>query len=169
MNSLRYALPALGLGLTLASAGAYADTTTATAPAATTNSSPGQHWGGGHRHGRGGFAHVLKKLNLTPEQQTQVKAIFAQAKPQFRSLHDSSRQNREALAVTAPTDPKYPALLATQKANAATAIQQGSDIKAQIYAVLSPGQVQQIPAIIAADKAAREARMAAWRGKHAQS
>ena len=168
MSSLRYVIPVLGLSLGLAGA-AYADTATTTAPAATTNTDSGHHWRGG-QHGRhGGFAHVLRKLNLTPEQQTQVKSIFAQAKPQIKALHSNVRENREALAVTAPNDPKYPALLATQKANAASAIQQSSDIKSQIYAVLTQGQIAQIPTIIATQKAAREARMAAWRAKHAAS
>jgi len=97
--------------------------------------------------------HVLKQLNLSPEQQTQIKSIFASAKSQFKELGASMRSNREALEAAAPTDAGYPALLATEKANAAKRIEQMSAVKTQVYAVLSAAQIKQIPTIIAADKA----------------
>jgi Spy/CpxP family protein refolding chaperone len=97
--------------------------------------------------------HVLKQLNLTAEQQTQIKSIFAAAKPQFKELGASMHSNHEALAAAAPTDAGYPALLATEKANAAKRIEQMSAVKTQIYAVLSAAQIKQIPQILAADKA----------------
>jgi Spy/CpxP family protein refolding chaperone len=109
------------------------------------------HW---HHHGPGArFMHVLKQLNLTAEQQTQIKSIIATAKPQFKELGASMRSNHEALAAAAPTDAGYPALLATEKANAAKRIEQMSAVKTQIYAVLSAAQIKQIPQIMAADKA----------------
>ena len=97
--------------------------------------------------------HVLKQLNLSAEQQTQIKSILAASKPQFQSLGAGMRSNAEAMAAMSPTDPGYPALLATAKANAAARIQQMSDVKAQIFAVLTQAQQEQIPQIIAADKA----------------
>jgi len=116
-----------------------------------------------HHHGPAGrFMHVLKQLNLTPEQQTQIKSIFATAKPQFQTLGASMRSNAEAIAAMSPTDSAYPALLATAKANAAARIQQMSDVKAQIFAVLTKVQQEQIPQIIAADKAK-------WQGHHQNS
>jgi Spy/CpxP family protein refolding chaperone len=116
-----------------------------------TTQNSGQHW---HHHGRGAhFMHVLKQLNLTPEQQTQIKSIFASAKSQFKELGQSIRSNHEALETSAPTDAGYPALLATEKANAAKRIEQMSAVKTQIYAVLTSAQIKQIPTIIAADKA----------------
>jgi Spy/CpxP family protein refolding chaperone len=116
-----------------------------------TTSTSGAHW---RHHGPGAhFMHVLKQLNLTPEQQTQIKSIFASAKSQFKELGESMRSNREALEAAAPTDAGYPALLATEKANAAKRIEQMSAVKTQIYAVLTPTQIKQIPSIIAADKA----------------
>jgi periplasmic protein CpxP/Spy len=119
------------------------------------------HWHG--HHGPGGhFMHVLKQLNLTPEQQTQIKSIFAAAKPQFQELIASMRSNHEALAAAAPTDAGYPALLATEKANAAKRIEQMSAVKTQIYAVLTPTQIKQIPQILAADKAK-------WQQRHQNS
>jgi protein CpxP len=117
------------------------------------SSDAGQHWHG-HQHGPAGrFMHILKQLNLTPEQKTQVKSIFEAAKPQFKSLGANMRSNAEAMAGMAPTDSGYPALLATAKVNAAARIQQMSDVKAQVFAVLTKAQQEQIPQIIAADKA----------------
>ncbi|HSY08672.1 MAG TPA: Spy/CpxP family protein refolding chaperone [Steroidobacteraceae bacterium] len=127
---------------------------------ATPQASGAHHW---HHHGPGArFMHVLKQLNLTPEQQTQIKGIFASAKSQFRELGASMRSNREALAAAAPTDAGYPALLAAEKANAAKRIDQMSAVKTQIYAVLTPAQIKQIPQILAADKAK-------WQQRHENS
>jgi Spy/CpxP family protein refolding chaperone len=136
------ALAAAGLAGVAVHAATSSDSTTQTAA---------PQW---HHHGRGAhFMHVLKQLNLSAEQQTQIKSIFASAKSQFKELHESMRSNHEALEATAPTDAGYPALLATEKANAAKRIEQMSAVKTQIYAVLTPAQIKQIPAIIAADKA----------------
>jgi Spy/CpxP family protein refolding chaperone len=124
--------------------------------AATSTDTPSLTSGGHRWHGHGPgrhFMHVLKQLNLTPEQQTQVKSIFAAAKPQFKELGANTRSNAEAMAGMSPTDSGYPALLAAAKANAAARIQQMSDVKAQIFAVLTKAQQEMIPQIIAADKA----------------
>jgi Spy/CpxP family protein refolding chaperone len=113
-----------------------------------------EHRWHGHHHGPAGrFMHVLKQLNLSAEQKTQIKSIFEAAKPQFQALGANMRSNAEALAGMSPTDAGYPALLATAKTNAAARIQQMSDVKAQIYAVLTKAQQEQIPQILAADKA----------------
>ena len=163
MTALRHIIPGLVLALGVSGA-ACADAPTAdTAPATAV---PRGH--GGHRHG--GFRQVLAQLNLTPEQQTQVKAILAQTKPQFRALMASGRANREALATTAPTDhPAYDSLLATAKVNAASRAQLRSDVWSQVYAVLTPQQQAQVPGIVATQKAARDARRAAWQAQHAQT
>jgi len=115
----------------------------------------------GH-HGRGGmeFMHVLKQLNLSDEQKTQIKSIMEGARPQMKALGDSMRQNHEALLSTAPTDASYPALLQTAKDNAVARIEHMHQLHTQIYAVLTPEQQAKIPGIIAADKAK-------WQAKHA--
>ena len=129
-------------------AGVVAHAATSSDPAAQPSAG---HW---HHHGPGAhFMHVLKQLNLSAEQQTQIKSIFASAHSQFKEMGASMRSNHEALEATAPTDAGYPALLATEKANAAKRIEQMSAVKTQIYAVLTPAQIKQIPTVIAADKA----------------
>jgi protein CpxP len=163
MAALRHIIPGLVLALGVG-VGAHADAP----PPGTPSAATGQHWHGGHRHGS--FRQLLSRLDLTAEQQAQVQSIFAQAKPQFRALVANSRANRELLATTAPTDhPAYDLLLATSKANAASRIQLRSDVWAQIYAVLTPAQQAQVPGIVAAQKAARDARRAAWQSQHSQT
>jgi periplasmic protein CpxP/Spy len=169
MIALRHAFSAFCLAVGLIGTVAYADTATPTAPGGTANG-PGSHrWRGGHQRGSSEFRRVLRQLNLTPDQQIQIKAIFTQARPQMQALHTSLRSNHEALAATSPNDPNYPALLATEKMNGSTRIQATSDLKTQIYAVLTPAQQAQIPAILAADRAARDARIAARRAQNASS
>lgn len=138
------ALAAAGL------AGVAVHAATASDTASQGSGVPGWH---GHHHGPAGrFMHVLKQLNLSAEQKTQIKSIFEAAKPKFQALGANTRSNAEALAGMAPTDAGYPALLATEKANAAARIQQMSDVKVQIFAVLTKAQQEQIPQILAADK-----------------
>jgi Spy/CpxP family protein refolding chaperone len=159
MIALRQVVSAVCLAAALIGTAAYADTVAPTAaPDATV-----------HDRGHGGFRHVLQQLDLSPDQQTQIKAIFAQAKGQWQATGASKRANHVALATTPPTDPDYPALLAAEQANAVARIQAASDIKTQVYAVLTDAQKQRIPALLAADRAAREARIAAWRAHHPQS
>jgi Spy/CpxP family protein refolding chaperone len=119
--------------------------------------------GGWHGHHGGAgmeFMHVLKQLNLSPEQKTQVKSIMESARPQFQALGDSMRQNHEAMLSTAPTDASYPALLQKAKENAAARIDQMHAVHQQIYSVLTPEQQAKIPSIVAADKAK-------WQANHA--
>src|ERR1700733_282093 len=144
------AIAAAGLAVVAVNAATSTDTTRPPAPSG--------HW---HHGAAGHFMHVLKQLNLSAEQKTQVKSIFASAKPQFQALRESMRSNHEALAAATPSDSNYPALLATEKANAGKLIDQMSAVKTQIYAILTPEQIKQIPQIIAADKAK-------WQQRHTQ-
>ena len=164
MHAPRHVFSTIFLITALGGAVAHADTATP-APAVASQ----HHWRAGHRYRAGTFRRVLRRLNLTAEQKTQIKAVFAQARTQLQASRASMRSNHEALATTSPTDPSYPALLATEKSNAATRVQAASDVRTQVYALLTPAQQAQIPALVAADRAAREARVAAWRAQHAQS
>lgn len=57
---------------------------------------------GPHRGMHGGpggnpLAHLTKELNLTPQQQTQVAPIIAQAKPQIQAIHQEAMQKTKAV------------------------------------------------------------------------
>ena len=168
MSAIRTILPAVVLTAALGVA-AYVHATTTDTAAGTVAGHP---WAGHHGHHGGfdgGFRHALGQLSLSADQKTQVESIYAQARPQLRSSRAASRATRELLASMAPTDPNYAATLATAKANAASHVQMESDVRSQIYAVLTPAQQAQIPGIIAAARSAREARKAAWQVQHAPS
>ncbi len=167
MITLRHIIPALCIATSLSSVAVYAQSSAQTAPDAT--AAGHCHW----HHGEGGIGpmgFVLHQLNLTADQKTQIKAIFAGQKSQFEALRASAKSNRQALAVTAPTDPGYPALLETAKSNAATRISLASQVWSQVYgSVLTKEQQAQIPAIVAAAQAARASKEAAWKGQHPQT
>jgi Spy/CpxP family protein refolding chaperone len=125
----------------------------------------------GVRHGRGGCyreidsdriepEQVLRKLNLSVDQQMQIKAMHAQTEPQLQSLFAVSRSTRAQLAATPPTDPNYNSLVATAKVNAAAAIQLRSDAWSHIYALLTQAQQAQIPMLLAAQTREQETRAA---------
>jgi protein CpxP len=153
-------LAALCLSAALTGASAVAET-----PAAPATAPVPEHAFMGYR-AHSAFHHVLRQLSLTAEQKTQIHAIFAQAKSGMHANFADARANHEALMAASPNDASYPALLAAEKANAASRVQAMSDVKAQIYAVLTPEQQAKIPQLLAANKAAREAKLAAWRADH---
>jgi periplasmic protein CpxP/Spy len=139
------ALLAAGAGLSLAAAAD--DPSTATQPA-------------DHGPGHPGFHRdqLFSKLNLTAEQQASIKAIMTAAKPQMKTLHQQMHANHLKLTQTKPDDPNYGNVVAeVAQANATLASQrttQGAEIKAQIYAVLTPAQKTQLATL----QAQREAR-----------
>jgi Spy/CpxP family protein refolding chaperone len=110
--------------------------TTASAPSAT----PGHHGWGPER--------IYSKLNLTAEQKASIKAIYSAAKPQMQNLHATMKANHLKMTQTTPDDPNYASVVAeVAQSNAALASQrttQNSEIKAQIYALLTPAQKTQL-------------------------
>lgn len=115
------------------------------------------HRHGGH-HGATPLMGTLRQLDLTDEQKQSIRSVFENTRSQRLALRDQQRTNRTALAATMPDDPKYPALIATQKTLAADAIQHSSDRQTQIYALLTPEQKAQIPQLLAERKARQHER-----------
>jgi len=114
------------------------------------------------------FMRVLHQLNLTDDQKKQIHSIYEGARPQMESLGKSTRSNMEQLMTTTPGDATYSALVESAKSNAVAHIKLITDTQAQIYAVLTPEQQAKIPAIIAAEKAKREAARQKWQAAHEQ-
>jgi len=152
MKSIRNLLAApLLMGAAVISAGAALSiahaaqdaTAAAPAPGNATPGGPHAHW----RHGGGG-ERLFSKLGLTAEQQASVKAIWTAAKPQMQTLHESMRANHLKLMTTKPDDPNYANVVAeVAQSNAMLASQrtsQGAELKAQMYAVLTPMQKTQL-------------------------
>jgi Spy/CpxP family protein refolding chaperone len=93
--------------------------------------------GKGHRMHKmkmmhGGFAlkHITKELDLTPQQEAQVKPVIDAAKPQLRAIHEEAMQKSRAIVESSI---------------------------AQIRPVLTPEQQQKLDKLLAAHEKMREA------------
>ena len=165
MSSLARFFPAVGAALLIGAGGivlAQQSTDSTTRAPGATQAQPHRH--GFQRHGHAfAYGRILRQLNVTPEQKSQIKDILTQQRTQLQALAQSTRDNHEALLTTPPTDSAYAGLLATAKANAAARIDIESDIQRQIYGVLTPEQQAQIPGIVAAHRDAMKAR---WNARH---
>jgi protein CpxP len=99
-------------------------------------------------HGHGGsdreFHHMLKQLDLTADQQAQVKAIWEKEKPAMQPLMQQMRQNHQsmkALETSGTFDEAKTRALATQNAQTMIELQvQHARIKSEIMQILTPDQ-----------------------------
>jgi Spy/CpxP family protein refolding chaperone len=107
------------------------------------------HWGHRGRFHRRGLllGGALRRLNLTPDQRTQVRQILSSARSQADSLRQSVAQNFAALHN--PGDPNYAAALQAAQTRASGLVAQRSQIEKQIYGVLTPAQKSQLPQVLA--------------------
>ncbi|MGO9863868.1 MAG: Spy/CpxP family protein refolding chaperone [Terriglobales bacterium] len=110
----------------------------------------------------GGFRHMLRQLDLTADQHSQVKAIFEKEKPTMQPLMEQMRQNRDAmkaLEASGPFDEAKTRALATQNAQTMVELQvEHARIKSQIMQILTADQKAKLAQI--------EANRAERRGKH---
>jgi protein CpxP len=110
----------------------------------------------------GGFHRMLKQLDLTTDQHSQVKAIFEKEKATMQPLMEQMRQNREAmkaLEASGPFDEAKTRALATQNAQTMVELQvEHARVKSQIMQILTADQKAKLAQI----EANREER---W-GKH---
>jgi protein CpxP len=110
----------------------------------------------------GGFHRMLKQLDLTTDQHSQVKAIFEKEKTTLQPLMEQMRQNREAmkaLEASGPFDEAKTRALATQNAQTMVELQvEHARVKSQIMQILTADQKAKLAQI----EANREER---W-GKH---
>lgn len=145
MKSIRNVLAAglMAGGTLLAAAAGFSSANAAddaTAPATAATSGP-------HSHGWGP-ARIYSKLNLSAEQQASIKAIMTAARPQMQSMHAQMKANHLKMMQTTPDDPNYASVVAeVAQTNATLASQRTthmSEIKAQIYALLTPTQKTQL-------------------------
>jgi periplasmic protein CpxP/Spy len=117
-------------------------------------------------HGFGGprsFHHMLKQLNLTSDQQTQVKAIWEKEKPTLQPLMQQMRQNHtamSALQASGPFDEAKTRALATQNSQTMVELQvEHARMKSEIMQILTADQKAKLAQL----EASHEANM----GKHA--
>jgi Spy/CpxP family protein refolding chaperone len=112
----------------------------------------------GHGRSEGGFGRFMSAyLNLTPEQKTQTKAIFQDARQQSEPVRQQLKQTRASLraAVQADDMNRIKALSATEgnEIGQLTAVRSSAFAKA--YQALTPDQKQKLAEFEKAHQAAR--------------
>ncbi len=87
---------------------------------------------------------MFRELGLTGAQRQSVRAIMAGVRPEFRKLHEQMRVNSTKLGELTPDDRNYPAVAAdVARENGALFTQfteQKAELRAKMYAVLTPAQ-----------------------------
>jgi periplasmic protein CpxP/Spy len=149
MKSIRNLMTAtlLTAGAVLTAAAGMSIASAADETATTQPPPPGPHgW-----HHRGGPMHLLGKLGLSAEQKQQVKDIMTAARPQMQALHEQMHANMLKLQQTQPTDPNYSSITSqvsqTHGSLSAQMLTQHSELRAQIFKVLTPAQQTQLAAL----------------------
>lgn len=131
---------------------------------------PDMHGGGdwgGHRGGQHGML-AMRGLQLTDAQKASIKQIMKSGFEQNKGQWQALRKQREALQAMKPSDAGYPSAasaLAQAEGAATTArVQRMADLRAKVYAVLTPAQQAQL----ATRQAQRKARRAQMQERRAQ-
>ena len=154
------------LGLALASALAIGTTVAMAAPNA---GGPGSSDHGWHGHRGHGQMMMLHKLNLSDAQKASIKQIVSKNREQNKDQRQALRQQRAAFESMTPNQVGYQAAAASlaQAEGQATQVrvQQMANLRAQIYAVLTPAQQAQAATL----KAQAQARRAQWKQFKAQN
>ena len=105
--------------------------------------------------GHHALARAFHDLDLTPEQRLKMRTIVAAAHLQALQ-QEAARKPGDApdmAALMNPGDPNYASAVQAAKKRAADHIQRISDLKLQLYNVLTPEQKTKFAAHIAASKA----------------
>ncbi len=135
------------LGLALASVLALGSTSAMAAPGAGGPGASGHGWHGQRGHHGHGQMRMLDKLDLSDAQKANIKQIVSTERTQNEAPREALRQQRLAFESMTPSDAGYQAA-ATKLAQAEgqstqARVQRMANLRAQIYAVLTPEQQAQ--------------------------
>lgn len=87
---------------------------------------------------------MAEELELTDEQQEQIKQVYRQSRPRFLKLRDAMEDNRKALRKLDPEDARYRQQVARlareQGVLVEKMIKARSHVRAKIHAILTPEQ-----------------------------
>jgi Spy/CpxP family protein refolding chaperone len=97
---------------------------------------------GGDRMGGPGLAHLFHGLNLTPDQRLKIHTLILS--PRLQHLQQLAAhkpgESFDRSVLLNPGDPNYNAAVQAAKKDAADRVQRMSDLKVQLYNVLTPEQ-----------------------------
>jgi Spy/CpxP family protein refolding chaperone len=120
-----------------------------------------RHFGGGQFVGS--LLRATRQLNLSTQQQSDIKSILTNA----RHDHQGGSDHPALTVMGNPSDPGFASAVQGAAANASNQIQRDSALAGQIYGVLTPQQQKLLPSVLASIQAKEQARRAAWAAKHA--
>ena len=124
---------------------------------------PGRGFGPGFSHHRGWMLrHMTKELNLTMDQQNQIKSIIQAEKTKTRPLMQQMRQNdqQQNAAINGNFDEAQARAFANKQAQIMSdLIVEKQRTKSQIYAVLTPEQRQKAQQLMAERQQKMQQRM----------
>lgn len=129
---------------------------------------PGREFGPGFRH-HGGWMlkHMTKELNLTADQQSQIKSIMQAERAKTKPLMQQLRQNSQAqnAAITGNFDEGQARAFASKQTQIMSdLIVEKERAKSQIYAVLTPEQRQKAQQLMQE----RQEKRQQWKQKQSQ-
>ena len=160
MKSIRFRLLVAALAVLMGSAIAKSQTADATpAPPPAHNHAYGMHRAGMHGEMMGMFA---RKLNLTDEQKTQMKAVMQKERPAMKPLFQQQHQIDQQLRqyVEGTYDEAKVQALAAQKAQIQAQMTVAETrVHSQLYALLTPDQQSQLKQMEAEHQARMQERM----------
>lgn len=130
---------------------------------------PGREFGPGFRHHHGGWmlGHMTKELNLTADQQSQIKSIMQAERTKIQPLMQQLRQNEQAqnATITGNFDEEQARAFAGKQTQIMSdLIVEKQRTKSQIYAVLTPEQRQKAQQLMQE----RQQKRQQWMQKHSQ-
>lgn len=128
---------------------------------------PGREFGHGGRHGGWMLRHMTKELNLTADQQTQIKSIMQAERSKTQPLMQQLRQNEQAqnATITGNFDEEQARTFAGKQTQIMSdLIVERQRAKSQIYAVLTPEQRQKAQQLMQEHQQKRQQ----WMQKHSQ-
>ncbi|MEZ5498498.1 MAG: Spy/CpxP family protein refolding chaperone [Steroidobacteraceae bacterium] len=138
---------------------------------------PGGHGGGDFFGGPGMFGPQMlerlgDKLELSDEQKTSIRGLMDSARPNMEQMRDALRNNMQRLHDTAPDSPDYNAVVASVSGEAAELarrfVTDSSQLRAQVWAVLTPEQRAKAQQLRDEWQAKREERRSKWQKRREQ-
>jgi Spy/CpxP family protein refolding chaperone len=108
---------------------------------------------------------MADELALSPEQRQTIRGFFSSAQPGFQKLHEQMRANTKLMLDTQPDDPKYQTVVQQVSQSSAELAQQmvlqSSQLRTQVYGVLTPEQKTKL-------KAKQSEMQARWEERRAE-
>jgi protein CpxP len=106
---------------------------------------------------------MATELKLTADQQQKLRGVFESARPEMEQVRERARENAAKLRAAQPGSANYDAVVSEVARNAGElatrAVTNGAQLRAQVWAVLTPEQRTQLEARQAQRQAAMKERM----------